>query len=67
MSVFKYGLCYCGVKLTEALEVQLLFEQIVQRVAVLASVAVVDLVVGAHDGSGASSNGICKGPVKLSS
>ena len=46
----------------ETLETELAFEEIVQSLRVLAAVTIVDLVVGAHDGTGASAYGISEGP-----
>ena len=50
--------------LTEALEVQFTLENMIDGVAVLARVAVVDLVVRAHDGAYSCLDGICEGPGK---
>jgi hypothetical protein len=46
----------------ESLETKLVLEDVVLEVGVLASVAVVDLVVRAHDGTGASTHGIGERP-----
>lgn len=50
----------------ESLETKLILEDVVLKVGVLASVAVVDLVVGAHDRASACADGLSKWPdVKL--
>ena len=50
----------------EALETELILEDVVLEVRVLASIAVVDLVVGAHDRASACADGLGKRPdVKL--
>ena len=50
----------------ETLETKFVLEDVVLKVGVLASVAVVDLVVSAHDRAGAGANCIGEGPyVKL--
>lgn len=50
----------------EALETKLVFEDVVLEVRVLASIAVVDLVVGAHNRTSACADGFGKWPdVKL--
>jgi hypothetical protein len=48
--------------LTKALKVQLVFENVVQSVTILASVAVVGLIVGTHDGSDSSLDRIREWP-----
>jgi hypothetical protein len=50
--------------LTKALEVQLSLEQVVEQVAVLACIAVIKLIVRAHDRSYTSFHSICERPVK---
>jgi hypothetical protein len=54
-----------GKQLTETLKTQLFLEKVVYCVTVLACVAVVDLVVGAHDGACTSTNGIRERPVTI--
>jgi len=44
------------------LETKLILEDVVLEVGVLASIAVVDLVVGAHDGASACADGLSKWP-----
>lgn len=44
------------------LEIKLILEEVVHSIGVLAAIGVVDLVVRAHDGTGARPNGICKRP-----
>jgi len=46
----------------EALKVQLVLKQVVEQITVLASIAVVNLIVRAHDGTDASPNGIGEWP-----
>jgi hypothetical protein len=46
----------------ETLETELVLEDVVLEVGVLASVAVVDLVVGAHDRAGACADSLSEGP-----
>jgi hypothetical protein len=49
-------------KPTETLEAKLILKQIVLSIAVLASIAVVDLIVGAHDRGCSSPYGISERP-----
>jgi hypothetical protein len=46
----------------EALETKLILEDVVLEVRVLASIAVVDLVVGAHNRASACADGLSKRP-----
>jgi hypothetical protein len=46
----------------ETLETKLILEDVVLEVGVLASVAVVDLVIGAHDRASACADGFGEGP-----
>ena len=50
------------VSLTESLEIQFIFQNVVESVAVLASVTAIDLI----DSSGTSSDSICKRPALIS-
>jgi hypothetical protein len=48
------------------LEAQFALEKTIQRLGVLASVAIIDLLIGAHDGTHARPNGIGEWPeIKL--
>jgi len=46
----------------KTLEVQFILEEVIEGSTVLRTIAVVDLVVRAHDGTYTCTNGICKWP-----
>ena len=56
----------CPIAHDKTLKPQLPFEKVVDYVAVLAGIAVVDLLVGAHDGANPGSHRVGEWPVIVS-